>query len=287
MKKQTILVSLFIAVVLGLLMAFAGSQNGQTVGAIPIYAICVAFAFLLNWAAFVPAYAKQTERFFDLTGSITYISLVVLAFVCSDNLDLRSILLGGMCLIWAIRLGTFLFLRIHRAGKDDRFDVLKTHALRFFNTWTLQAVWVVLTSAPVIIAITSNNRKDIGIVGIIGVVIWLIGFAIEMIADGQKSAFKKDASNQGKFISTGLWSRSRHPNYFGEIMLWVGATIVAVPVLQGWQWIALISPVFVTFLLTKVSGIPMLQAKAEKKWGGQTDYEEYKSNTPVLIPKLF
>lgn len=287
MKKQSIIVSLIIAILLGLLMAFAGSQNGRTVGAIPIYAMCVAFAFLLNWVAFFPAFAKQTERFFDLTGSITYISLVVIAFALSDNLDTRSILLGGLCLIWAVRLGSFLYKRIHTAGKDDRFDSIKPNALRFFNTWTLQAVWVVLTSAPVIIAITSNNRKGIGVVAIVGLVIWLIGFLIEVIADGQKSAFKKDASNQGKFISTGLWSRSRHPNYFGEIMLWFGATIVAVPVLQGWQWIALISPLFVYFLLTKISGIPMLEAKADKKWGGQADYVDYKSNTPVLVPKLF
>jgi len=287
MKKQTIILSLIIAILLGCLMAFAGSQDGQYVRGLPIYAVCVAIAFLLNWAAFFPAFAMQTERFFDLTGSITYISLVVFAFALSDNLDTRSILLGGLCLIWAVRLGSFLYKRIHTAGKDDRFDSIKPNALRFFNTWTLQAVWVVLTSAPVIIAITSNSRKGIGIVAILGVVIWLIGFLIEVIADGQKTAFKKDTSNTGKFISTGLWSRSRHPNYFGEIMLWIGATIVAAPVLQGWQWIALISPVFVIFLLTKVSGIPMLEAKADKKWGGQADYEEYKSNTPILIPKLF
>ncbi len=287
MKKPAIIISLFIAICLGFLMAFAGSQNGQTAGVFSIYAMCVAFAFLLNWAAFFPAFASQTERYFDLTGSITYISLVVIALVLSKDLDTRSILLGGMCLIWAVRLGSFLYKRIHRAGKDDRFDSIKPNALRFFNTWTLQAVWVVLTSAPVIIAITSNSRKGIGIVAIIGVVIWLIGFLIEVIADRQKSAFKKDVSNQGKFISTGLWSRSRHPNYFGEIMLWFGTTVVAMPVLQGWQWIALISPLFVYFLLTKISGIPMLEAKADKKWGGQADYEAYKSGTPILLPKLF
>lgn len=287
MNKQAIIISLIIATLLGVLLAFAGSQDGQYTAEIPIFAACVGLAFLLNWIAFVPAFAKQTERFYDLTGSLTYISLVVISLFLSKDLDLRAILLGVLCLVWTIRLGSFLVKRIKRDGKDDRFDSIKPNALRFLNAWTLQALWVVLTSAPVIIAITSIHRTSLGIIGIIGVVIWFIGFGIEVVADMQKSNFKMDQSNQGKFINTGLWSTSRHPNYFGEILLWVGITILAAPALQGWQWIALISPIFVTILLTKVSGIPMLEAKAEKKWGGQADYEKYKKSTPMLIPKLF
>jgi steroid 5-alpha reductase family enzyme len=133
---------------------------------------------------------------------------------------------------------------------------------------------------------TSITHRPLGIWGLVGGLIWLFGFAIEAIADNQKTAFRKDPANKGKFISTGLWSRSRHPNYFGEIILWIGVMLIAVPVLQGWQWIALISPIFVTLLLTKVSGIPMLETRADEKWGGQTDYEAYKKNTPILIPKL-
>ena len=121
---------------------------------------------------------------------------------------------------------------------------------------------------------------------IVGALVWLIGFVIEVVADAQKSRFNADPANKGKFIRTGLWSRSRHPNYFGEIVLWIGIAIIAIPVLQGWQWVAMISPVFVTILLTRISGIPLLQKKAEAKWGGQADYEEYKKNTPVLIPRL-
>ena len=121
---------------------------------------------------------------------------------------------------------------------------------------------------------------------VLGFVIWVLGFAIEVIADNQKSRFRENPGNKGMFIQSGLWSKSRHPNYFGEITLWVGIAIIALPVLHGWQWIALLSPVFVTILLTRVSGIPLLEKKADKKWGGQQDYEEYKKNTPVLIPKL-
>jgi steroid 5-alpha reductase family enzyme len=116
--------------------------------------------------------------------------------------------------------------------------------------------------------------------------VWVFGFAMEAIADYQKSRFNASPANQGKFINTGLWSRSRHPNYFGEIVLWVGVAIIALPVLQGWQWVALISPVFVTLLLTRISGVPLLEKKADEMWGGQEDYEAYKKNTPVLIPRL-
>jgi steroid 5-alpha reductase family enzyme len=124
------------------------------------------------------------------------------------------------------------------------------------------------------------------IFAVVGFLMWVFGFAIEVSADAQKSRFNANPDNKGKFIQTGLWSRSRHPNYFGEIMLWVGIAVIALPVLHSWQWVALISPIFVTLLLTRVSGVPLLEKKADKKWGGQEDYEAYKKRTPTLIPRL-
>ena len=140
--------------------------------------------------------------------------------------------------------------------------------------------------AAALVAITTTARKGLDVFAIVGFLVWVVGFTIEVVADSQKSRFSANPDNKGKFIQTGLWSRSRHPNYFGEIVLWIGVAVIAAPVLQGWQWIALISPVFVTFLLTRVSGVPLLEKKADKKWGGQGDYESYKKKTPVLIPKL-
>ena len=142
------------------------------------------------------------------------------------------------------------------------------------------------TAAAALVAITASTRRELDVFAIIGLLVWIFGFAFEVIADTQKSRFNANLENKGKFIQTGLWSRSRHPNYFGEIVLWVGVAIIALPVLQGWQWVAMISPVFVTLLLTRVSGVPQLEKKADKKWGGQEEYETYKKNTPVLIPKL-
>ena len=188
--------------------------------------------------------------------------------------------------VWALRLGGFLFNRVKKSGKDDRFDELKISFFQFLNVWTIQGLWVSFTIAAALVAITTNQRKEIGLYAIIGILFWVTGFAIEVIADLQKSRFNKNVNNKEKFIQLGLWSRSRHPNYFGEIIIWIGIALVSVPVYKGLQWIAIISPVFVILLLTRVSGIPLLEKKADKKWGGQKDYETYKKRTPVLIPKL-
>lgn len=288
MKKfnLTSLITFPILVLIGYLVALAGSQGGAMLGRIPSFMLVVALIFLIQWLAFIPAYIFQTEKFFDLTGSVTYITVTVLALALSGSPDARAILLTALVIVWAIRLGTFLFRRIKKAGKDDRFDEIKPDFFRFLNVWTIQGLWITFTAAAALVAITSTTRKGLDAFAIVGALVWVIGFAIEVTADSQKSKFNADPSNKGKFIQAGLWARSRHPNYFGEIVLWVGIAIIAIPVLQGWQWVAMISPLFVTLLLTRVSGIPLLEKKAEAKWGGQADYEEYKKTTPVLIPRL-
>ena len=228
-------------------------------------------AFAIQWIAFVPAYLRQTEKFFDITGSLTYISVVIIAALLSSDLDGRSILLVVLIGVWAARLGTFLFRRIHKAGKDVRFDVLKPSFIRFLNVWTIQGLWVSLTLAAALAAITTDHPP-----------LWRLA----VLADAQKSRFRSDPANKGRFMNTGLWARSRHPNYFGEIVLWIGIAVIALPVLSGWQWVTLISPVFVFLLLTRVSGVPMLEKRADKEWGGQDEYEAYKERTPVLVPRL-
>ena len=284
--ERTALISLPLVILIGAGVAWAGSQGSAEVGGLPLFAICVATAFSVQWLVFIPAYLRQTEKFFDLTGSLTYISVTILAVVLSPVRDGRSLILLAMILIWAIRLGAFLFRRIQKEGKDGRFDELKPSFIRFLMVWTLQGLWVTFTAAAALIAITSSHRQPLDWVVGLGALIWAIGFGLEVIADNQKTRFKANPANHGKFINTGLWAKSRHPNYFGEIVLWLGVTIVALPVLQGWQWVALTSPVFVMVLITRVSGIPMLEHRADERWGGQPAYEQYKKETPVLIPKL-
>jgi len=151
--------------------------------------------------------------------------------------------------------------------------------------WTIQGLWVFLTALPVFCLNSTKEDADFpSWCDYLGMVCFGLGFACEVIADNQKTAFAADPENEGKFISTGLWKFSRHPNYFGEIMLWVGIFFVCSSVFSGFQWVAVESPAFVAFLLMKVSGIPLLEARADEKWGEDQAYQAYKATTPELVP---
>ena len=268
-------------------IAVAGSQGSVMLGGTPLFLGCATVGFLLHWLVFVPSYLFQTEHFFDLTGSISYIATVALALLAYPEMDLRGQLICLMIAIWAARLGSFLFMRVKKAGKDRRFDEIKTKFFRFAFTWTLGGAWVFITMAAGLAAITSAEQMDMGVLGYLGAAIWLGGFAIEVVADNQKTRFRSDPANADKFITTGLWSRSRHPNYFGEIVLWLGITLMALPVLSGWQYVTLISPLFVILLLMKISGVKLLEESGLKRWKDDAAYQAYLHSTPVLIPRLF
>lgn len=287
-SSRSSVIAILAALVIGTLVAVAGSQNGATIGGIPLFALAVAAAFAIQVIAFIPAMLLQTERFFDLTGSLTFFAISASLVLLTPQPDARSWILAGMVMLWAVRLGSFLALRVHKAGSDGRFDQIKGSPLRFLQVWIIQGAWVSLTAAAAWITISADSatRAPIGWLTVVGIVVWVLGMVVEIVADAQKSAFRADPRNRDEFIRTGLWSRSRHPNYFGEIVIWVGVFLTAAPVLVGWQWIALLSPLFVILLLTRVSGVPLLEARAEKKWGDRADYIAYRENTPVLIPKL-
>ncbi len=278
------LIGIIIVLLIAAGLAFAGSQGGVTINGFPLYALCVMLAFVIQWVAFIPAYLNQTESFFDLTGGLTYIIVIVTAVALSGEVDARSYLLLGIIMVWAIRLASFLFMRIRAAGEDRRFREIKPSFPRFLLTWTIQGLWVSFSVAAGLAAITSTVRVGLDAFAVVGFIVWLIGFGIEVTADRQKTAFNSMPANKGKFINTGLWSWSRHPNYFGEIVLWIGVAIIALPVLRGWQWATLISPIFIILLLTRLSGVPLLEKRADEKWGGQPDYEAYKAGTSVLVP---
>lgn len=277
------LIAIPVIVAIGAAIAWAGSQGGVQVAGVPLFAMCAAVAFVLNWTVFVHAYAAQTERYFDLTGSITYVTLVALALVAGGASDARALLLAAMVAIWAVRLGSFLFARIRRDGSDGRFDRLKPSFLRFAMTWTLQGLWVLLTLACALAAMTSAHPVAPGPIAAVGVAVWIAGFSIEVIADRTKSRFRADPANRDRFIDEGIWAWSRHPNYFGEIVLWTGVAIVALPGLAGWQYATLVSPVFVYVLLTRISGIPLLEARGHEKWGADPAYQAYVERTPALV----
>lgn len=277
------LVTIPVAIVIGAALAWAGSRGHVfSFASYPVIAVCVVAAFAIQWLAFIPAYAFKTEKFYDLTGGLTYLSITLFAVSVNPHADLRSRLIASFIAVWAIRLALFLFTRILHAGEDSRFANVRSKFWRFLMAWTLQGLWVTFSLAAGLTALTSSPVA-METFGYAGAAIWACGFLIEATADFQKSRFRRDPANKGRFIQTGLWAWSRHPNYFGEIILWTGIAVMAFPVLRGWQYATLISPVFVTLLLTRVSGIPLLEEAADKKWGGQPAYEEYKRRTSVLF----
>lgn len=280
-----IAVAMVAVIGLAALLMLAGASGSQsTQGGVPIFIICGVVAFIIQWLVFLPSFLARTERYYDLTGSLTYLTVVFIALPVKP--DARSWLLAGMVSIWAVRLGGFLFSRIRDMGHDRRFASLKHSFPRFLLTWTLQGLWVFLTAGAALAAITSSGSTPLYGWAWFGVALWLAGFAIETVADEQKRRFRRDPANQGRFITTGLWAWSRHPNYFGEILLWTGVAWVAAPALVSWQHLTLISPLFVYVLLTRVSGIPLLEREAKKRWGEEPAYRAYVANTPVLVPRF-
>ena len=273
----SVLTSLAVAVLIG--------QGGAYFRGVPATMVCCIVVFVFQWLAFLPAFYFQTERYYDLIGSASYLCLISLALLLSGSLDVRDSVIALLVGIWALRLGTFLFFRIKKQGRDSRFDNIKSNFWWFLMTWTLQGLWVFITLAMALVAITNNSKQEFGLLGLVGIAVWIFGFSFEGGADGQKTVFRRLDGDSRSFITTGLWSWSRHPNYFGEITLWAGLTLIALPVLSGWQLVTLISPVFVYVLLTRVSGIPMLENRGMKKWGSDPEYVNYVENTPSLILK--
>ena len=282
MKK---IVNLLIALVVFLIAISIANATGNS-----LVVEAVLIAFTIQWIAFIPAYVFQTEKFYDLTGTLTYLSVTWYAlYMSSDkftNLNGASIAIVLLISIWAIRLGSFLFSRIHKDGEDKRFRTIKPSATQFFMTWTLQGLWVSLCSMCALTAISSESGVVVNAFYYLGIGLFVYGFYIEVKADNEKSKFRSVPENREKFITTGLWAKSRHPNYFGEIVLWTAIAVISLPSLSGLQYITLISPIFTYVLLVHVSGVRMLEARGQKQWGHLEEYKAYQKSTPMLFPKL-
>ena len=271
------------------LYADAISFNSIELSGVNLVGHLLVMIFVIQWIAYVPAFIFKTEKFYDLTGSITYISAIAFALYStndSQSLDLGSLIIGAAIIIWAVRLGSFLFIRVNKDKKDGRFDSIKTSFSQFFMTWTLQGMWVFICSSAALIAIANPSGVVINSIFVFGLVLFILGFVVEVIADNQKSAFRSIPENKDAFINEGLWARSRHPNYFGEITLWTGITVMGISTFEGMNYLALFSPIFTYLLLNYVSGVRMVEYRGNKKWGHLDDYNAYIKNTPKLIPSL-
>ena len=282
------LVAIIVCILTACFVAIAATVEGLLLYGVPIILLCAVVSFVVHWIIAVPSVLTGSEKYFDLTGMIATLLVVFTVMFALLNSgqqgSIRSTIVAVFVSIWSLRLGTFLYKRIVKSGEDTRFREIKNSLPKFLMVWTLSALWVFLTTVNAITIIALNSQEPLGLFFLIGATLWALGFAFEAVADRQKKSFAELAENKDKFITQGLWSISRHPNYFGEIVLWTGIAIISLPLLSGWQYVVLVSPVFVFLLLTKISGLPFLEDKAEKKWGGVKDYIEYKNKTPVLVP---
>ena len=268
------------------LINFAGQNIDIEIRGINAFTFILIVAVLLQIIFFIPSFLLKTEKYYDLVGSLTYITTVSLAYFSVEYKTMIDSIIYFYVMVWALRLGIYLFRRVRNDGKDVRFEQAKRHFLWFLQYWMGQALWVSLTASPAIIGILSPEDDLLPLLAMIGMALWLSGFTIESVSDYQKRVFRKENNSSKTFIHTGLWARSRHPNYFGEIMLWTGIAFIALNTLTGIEYITLVSPIFVYILLTRMSGINKLEQIADKRYGHLEEYQRYKRNTPVLVPNL-
>eukprot|EP00164_Ancoracysta_twista_P003179 GFYU01004241.1.p1 GENE.GFYU01004241.1~~GFYU01004241.1.p1 ORF type:complete len:334 (+),score=70.33 GFYU01004241.1:86-1003(+) len=252
----------------------------------------VNIAFGMQAIAGIPSAMYQNEHYYDFTGSLTYLALIITAVLSNlfaGSFDLRKQLSALFVIVWAIRLGSFLLMRVKRVGKDVRFDKIKTNMPFFLAVWAMQGLWVFLTAYAVLILHSwrDESPQPLGELDFLGVALWIGGFVAEVLADQQKTQFNTDPKNKGKFINVGLWSMSRHPNYAGEITLWVGQFLLSLGSQHVLGWAGVLSPIFVYLLISRVSGVPMLERTGKKKWGETAEYKAYVKNVPVLFPNPF
>ena len=269
------------------LLSFLGSNIDIEIYSFNSFDFLLLLSAFIQILFFIPSFLLKTERLYDLVGSSTYIVVTTIAYLSVPNKSVTDTILFLFISIWGIRLGTYLFRRILRDNDDVRFEKAKKNFFWFLQYWIGQALWVSITSCAAVIAILKTESNSINNILILGVLIWVLGFTLEVIADLQKSKFKKKQNTNKTFISTGLWSKSRHPNYFGEITLWVGIYIISFSSFSDIEFLTFISPIFVYILLTRMSGINMLEKIADERYGHLPEYIIYKEETPILFIKFW
>ncbi|KAJ0971632.1 hypothetical protein J5N97_019591 [Dioscorea zingiberensis] len=235
---------------------------------------------------FIVTALLKFDKVTDFAGSTNFIILGVLTLSIKGAWHFRQIVLTVLVVIWGLRLGLFLLMRILQWGEDRRFDEMRNNLGKLAGFWIFQALWVWTVSLPVTVVNASDRDPSVQAQDIIGWVMWAIGITIEATADQQKLMFKNSPVNKGKWCNIGIWRYSRHPNYFGEILLWWGIFVASTPILHGAEWLVIFGPLFLTILLLFVSGVPLLEESADKRYGGVEEYRLYKNTTSPLVPLL-
>jgi steroid 5-alpha reductase family enzyme len=245
--------------------------------------IALGISVAINAIFFLFAALLRTDKVTDLSYSLSFIVMAVVLLLMGGQITTLPVLCTVLILAWGVRLGTYLLARILKTGVDHRFDDMRDHPLRFARFWVLQAVTVWVVMLPAIRLFAIHGPTALSPVSVVGAGLWCIGFLVEVVADSQKSAFKNNPANRDRFISSGLWRYSRHPNYLGESLLWWGLFIVMVPAFSGWDFLVAIGPLFLTLLLLFVSGVPLLEKSADRKYGQDPAYQEYRRRTSIFL----
>jgi steroid 5-alpha reductase family enzyme len=241
-------------------------------------------AFTVLWGLSLPLRNASIVDIFWGTG---FIVMGLYYFLVSpDSSHFRGLLVLSMTVIWGLRLTLHLAIRNTGAGEDFRYATWREETgptfwwKSFFKVFLLQAVVLWIVSSPLLLAWRNSGKPDLTLLDVIGIVFWVFGFIFESVADLQLALFKRNPANTGKIMSSGLWSLSRHPNYFGEAVLWWGIGLVA---MSAAGWLAVIGPALITFSLVRVSGVTMLDTGLVERRPG---YAEYIRTTPAFLPRL-
>lgn len=246
--------------------------------------VSLGISLLIQVIFFVVAAINKTDKVTDLSYGLTFVIMAWVLLLINQAFLPLQILLVLMVTAWGVRLSGYLFKRILAIKKDSRFDGIRENPIKFAQFWLLQAVSVWVIMLPTLVGLSKMTGGAIGPMTLLGGAVWLLGLVIEAVADAQKFAFKNEPANRGKWIESGVWKYSRHPNYFGEMLVWWGVFLAVVPVLESLEWLSLIGPLTITGLLLFVTGIPTLEKKYDRQYSDNPEYQRYKRRTSRLIP---
>jgi steroid 5-alpha reductase family enzyme len=248
-----------------------------------VIALAALVVFLYMSAVFLLALAGKNNGVVDIAWGPGFILVGAAVFARFGNRGARQWLALALVLIWGGRLAWHVYRRNRAKEEDFRYAAWrrqwgKHFVIRsFVQIFMLQGLLLLLVIAPVLL-IVGQGQPPLNPMDLLGVLVWLTGFLFETVGDRQLAAFIRDPANRGQLMTGGLWSWTRHPNYFGEAAMWWGMAVLALPAPRG--WLGLVGPLVITCLLLFVSGVPLL----EKKYAGRPDWEEYKKRTPVFFP---
>ena len=279
------LISFLIILLVIIFLTYILSIDTLSINEIPIVYLFTSSILILNSTFFLHSYIYKTDIFFDLVGSLSFLSIGVISLLLIPNIDANQILVFFLLLFWSLRLGPFLFIRRLGANNDERLKEFFNSPLSLYFLWSMNSLWVFFTSLSMIIIFSSPNENEFGLIQWLGLIVWVTGYVIEVISDSQKTKFNK--FNKGKFINIGLWKYIRHPNYLGEIIIWVGIFIISLNYIHSLtSFLSILSPIFVFLLLRFITGVPQLEARGKEKWGHLDEYNSYKEKTGLLFPKF-